>query len=318
MKSKMTLAQIAELTGVNASTVSRVLNPRTAHLVSEPVRKKIQGIAVELGYAPQAAARSMACGRSYKLGIILKSLESDLASPHFAPVLDRFSRYAVAHGYLATLLPVGGAPNDQAVLHYIRSNVADAYLIGDNLIGDQSMTELEKRRIPTMIYVSDKEVALPDSRIGVLQRSNLSAYEELFALLRRTGRTAVTVVVAAALERCRRTGLLRRIGDYGLWAEAVLCYEGTMNDFQQKAEVAAFARENGAVLSRARVILTVTDLMALGIEEVLRGTGLRAGRDYALVGYGNIEENPIFGFSGSEFCFAPGRPGDVDRRAACL
>ena len=72
-----------------------------------------------------------------------------------------------------------------------------------------------------------------------------------------------------------------------------------MNDFQQKAEVAAFARENGAVLSRARVILTVTDLMALGIEEVLRGTGLRAGRDYALVGYGNIEENPIFGFSGS-------------------
>ena len=48
MKQRVTIKSIAEKAGVNWATVSRALNPETASLISEKVRKKIQAISDEL------------------------------------------------------------------------------------------------------------------------------------------------------------------------------------------------------------------------------------------------------------------------------
>ena len=56
MKRPLTIDGIAKLAGVNRSTVSRALNPETASLISEEVRKRILAICDEHNYRPRASA----------------------------------------------------------------------------------------------------------------------------------------------------------------------------------------------------------------------------------------------------------------------
>ena len=78
----ITIHKIAEMTGVNASTVSRVFNPN-GRSISKPVRERILAIADKYDYVPKNSARSLAHGKSFNLGVILHTVETDLALTDF-------------------------------------------------------------------------------------------------------------------------------------------------------------------------------------------------------------------------------------------
>lgn len=59
-----TSADVARLAGVSRATVSFVLNDTQGHRVSEGTRARVLAAAAQLGYVPNAAARSLRAGRS--------------------------------------------------------------------------------------------------------------------------------------------------------------------------------------------------------------------------------------------------------------
>jgi LacI family transcriptional regulator len=65
---KITINDVARLSGVSKRTVSRVINNSTK--VGKATREKIQSIINELNYSPNAQARGLAARRSYLLGLI--------------------------------------------------------------------------------------------------------------------------------------------------------------------------------------------------------------------------------------------------------
>ena len=79
----LTLEEIARLSGVSRSTVSRVINQHPN--VSEEVRKRVLTVIEETGYAPNLAARTLASKRSWMLGLVLpRSVSSFFADPYFS------------------------------------------------------------------------------------------------------------------------------------------------------------------------------------------------------------------------------------------
>jgi DNA-binding LacI/PurR family transcriptional regulator len=64
-----TIDDIAELTGVHRSTVSRALS--RPDLVSAETRRKIERAALDLGYRANPAARSLATGRTGLIGLVV-------------------------------------------------------------------------------------------------------------------------------------------------------------------------------------------------------------------------------------------------------
>jgi len=78
MPGSITIADVARKAGVSTATVSRVIN-QTAPVIDE-TEQRVRAAIAELGYTPQAAARSLASRHTNNLGILLPEISADFFS----------------------------------------------------------------------------------------------------------------------------------------------------------------------------------------------------------------------------------------------
>jgi DNA-binding LacI/PurR family transcriptional regulator len=90
-----TIVDVAERAGVSKSLVSLVM--RGAPNVSAEKREAVTRAAEEIGYRPNAVARSLVRSRSFVIGVMV----SDLHNPYFTEVIDGIEAAARAAGYHA-------------------------------------------------------------------------------------------------------------------------------------------------------------------------------------------------------------------------
>ena len=77
-RSQITIRDVATLAEVSHQTVSRVIN--NSERVAPSTRKRVEDAIKELGYRPNAIARSMAKGHTHTLGCISPSLTNYIFS----------------------------------------------------------------------------------------------------------------------------------------------------------------------------------------------------------------------------------------------
>ena len=93
-----TIKDVARMAGVSVATASYVVNetrnvrPETRHRVLTAIQR--------LGYAPNAAARNLAAGRSFILGLIV----SDIRNPFFPEIITGFQEAASVRNMEAIIL----------------------------------------------------------------------------------------------------------------------------------------------------------------------------------------------------------------------
>lgn len=88
-----TVSDVARVAQVSKATAARALGDYGA--VSEGVRNRVQKAADELGYRPNAVARTMSTGRSQTLGIVI----GDIENPFFARATRGAADVAAEAGY---------------------------------------------------------------------------------------------------------------------------------------------------------------------------------------------------------------------------
>ena len=91
--SSINIIEIARLANVHPSTVSRALNGST--LVKEETRLKIQKIAQQYDYIPDAVAQSLNQGKTSVIGIVVP----DISSSFYSRITDSIEQIMVHHGY---------------------------------------------------------------------------------------------------------------------------------------------------------------------------------------------------------------------------
>lgn len=67
---RVTLADIAQATGLSAATVSMVLNKRPGSRISEVTAQRVRDAAASLGYSPDVNARGLRTGKSKAVGFL--------------------------------------------------------------------------------------------------------------------------------------------------------------------------------------------------------------------------------------------------------
>ncbi len=150
MAKKMTMADIANLSGVGKSTVSRYFN---GGYVKDETRAKIQKVIEEYNYTPNAFARLNA-KQSNVIGVVVPTLNSKITSR----VITSIDRYLREKGY-TTLIQNSDHDIDQElqnIQRLIQLNV-DGILISSIAITKDHKELLKKAGIPVVVLTQDYE-----------------------------------------------------------------------------------------------------------------------------------------------------------------
>lgn len=90
---KVTISDVAKLAGVSTATVSHTIN--NTRYVSAETKKRVFNAISELGYTPDASARSFRTGKKRTIGFIVP----DISNKFFATIIEAVERQLSAAGY---------------------------------------------------------------------------------------------------------------------------------------------------------------------------------------------------------------------------
>lgn len=99
--SRPTLKDIASRAGVSISTVSYALNDKSTLPLAETTKNRIRTIAHELGYVPNALARSLQARSNRTIGVLLNK---PLTTPRYAEIAQGLSEGLARRGFHLALL----------------------------------------------------------------------------------------------------------------------------------------------------------------------------------------------------------------------
>jgi LacI family transcriptional regulator, galactose operon repressor len=293
IKEKITSKKIAELANVNESTVSRAFNPLKQQLISEKVRKRILAIAEEYEYEPRSAARSLAHGKSFQLGIILHNLEADLSSPNLSLFLSEFCREAIRSNYQTLLLPIEGGEFDMETVKTIRSSRADAYFIGASLMGMRTMEELAKRNIPVASYTSDNSIPSSLNNITFIHTDNTPGYDQMFKTIKERGFESLAIFSHDSMQGHPRLDIQSQLDKHGFRLDEKIFFKSSAFSAMTYRDSFNAARKMIDRIMQHKLIFCTADFVAFGLCDALRNAGIEPGKDISIVAYDNSEGHKI-------------------------
>jgi LacI family transcriptional regulator len=122
----VTLKDVARLAGVHPATASRALNPETRPLVNEGTSRRVLAAAAELGYRPNAVARSLRTKRSHTVGVLIP----DLNNPLFPPIVRGLEDRLDADGYVALIGNTDGdSSRERRIIEQMRARNVDGFVL---------------------------------------------------------------------------------------------------------------------------------------------------------------------------------------------
>ncbi len=270
-----TILDVAERAGVSKSLVSLVM--RKPDRVSDASRRAVLAAAEELGYRPNAVARSLVQRRSNVIGIIL----SDLHNPFFADVADGIEEAAALQGYRALLSSGYLDPErEQAAIEMMLE------LRVEGLIMLGSMMKVAKiERVATSVPVTLLGRHTRSKTLDSVGVDDSAGAQEIVDYLVELGHRKIVHIQAgsAAGAPRRRAGYEKAMRRHNL-DEHIRLVKG---DFTESGGAKAMKEIlEGGDLPTA--VFAPNDFAALGAMEAIDAANLAIPGDISLVGYDNL------------------------------
>jgi LacI family transcriptional regulator len=274
-----TIQEVAEKAGVSSTTVSHVLN-NTRH-VSPEARARVEAAMDELGYHPNALARSLRRGQTHTLGLILP----DSANPFFAEIGRAVEDAAFDLGYSVILCNTeGDLDKEQLYMDVLSKKQVDGIIFvaaGDRT---DSLRGLLRRKMPVVVVDRDLTGVEVDAVLGDNQQGGYLATQHLIGLgHRRIACISGPSNVTPSAERV--IGYRNAILGAGLMVDEDLIVRG---DFHAESGHSAAHR----LLDRSSAptaLFVCNDMMAMGALRAAAEIGQRVPDTLAVVGFDDID-----------------------------
>jgi DNA-binding LacI/PurR family transcriptional regulator len=268
-----TATDVARLAGVSQSAVSRAFTPGAS--IAEETRARVEDAARELGYRPNAIARSLTTRRSRIIGVAAAYLQN-----HFYPeVLEALSRGLQARGYQLLLFTPDAGRHADPQLQDVLAWRVDGLILASTTLSSALAEQCRLAGIPVLLFNRTSRAANVSSVTG----ENLRGGRMIAEFLVTGGHRRLAFL--AGIENSS-TSQDRERGFGGWLAEQGLPPPLREVGLYQFEAASAAARRLLARPDRPDAIFCGNDHMATAVSEVARHEfGLRIPRDLSLVGF---------------------------------
>jgi LacI family transcriptional regulator len=282
---KPTLLDVAMNAGVSTATASLVV--RKSELVSQKSRAKVQRAIARLGYVHDRVAASLRSRVSTTVGVII----TDIGNPFLSEVLVGLHDALNATGHDVLLGTTFDRIDKQSALleTMIGHRICGLVLCPVGMTSPHHLEILDKAGVPTVLvgralsYQNRYDMVIADSFAG----ARLAVQHLIDAGHRRIAFLGGTAQVTTY--RRRLAGYLDTLSRNGVEPDPTLVLQGPSDfEFGDAAVRTVLGRERPPTAA-----FCYNDVVAIGALQGLQHLGLRAGRDFGLVGFDDIKHATI-------------------------
>ena len=276
---KVTISDVAKLAGVSTATVSHTIN--STRYVSGETRDKVYRAIAELGYTPDASARSFRTGKKKTIGFIVP----DISNKFFATMIEAVENCLSAHGYhLIIANTKENAEREETNIRLLSAGLVDGLLIASTIEDFSRFESLIPAGFPVVLVDRTFEA----KRFPSVSVSNFQPIYR--SVCRLAGKGDKRIGIIGGLPRLSSTR--ERIAAYReAVADCGLPQDEALIRFGNSMESSARACLDELLEQKCDAIVVAQGLMASDTVIYLHEKGLRLGEDIDLVTFVDYDSN---------------------------
>jgi LacI family transcriptional regulator len=273
------MAVVAGQAGVSVATVSRVLNRDTR--VSPDARERVERVIREIGYTPNAAARSLRSRATRQLSLVV----DDIGNPAYVEIMRAMQDVARESGFRLLVQSTDGRADDElAILQALGQRYVDGLVLTSISFTPEVVGELADTAVPVVVIGSVPE-GVPVDTVSAAAAGGARA---AVLHLAEQGGTRFAMVNGPAETRpavSRLQGFRDGLVAIGAAAEPVVLHTAFTAEAGYEAATALLSRDE-----RPDSILCANDQLAVGVVDACADQGIAVPGDIAVVGMDNTRD----------------------------
>ena len=278
----MSLKIIAEKAQVSEATVSLVMNNRPG--VNALTREKVLAIAAEIGYVPNSIARSLAMNKSNIIGLVI----TDVENPFYGSFTKYVNDIAKDNNYsLFISISYHDENIESEILNTLIAQRVDGIIVTPSHKVRSNVDifdQIDQKKIPCVLATSNY---MRESDKFVMTDYAEGSYRLTNYLLSIGHRRIVHIITSdedSPINSLRVKGYKRAFEENGIEFDdelVVTCNGASMN---YAYLVAKQLMQNNL----PDAIITINDMMAIGVEKAAKELKIRIPEELSVAGYDDI------------------------------
>lgn len=272
---RVTSVDVARRAGVSQSTVSRAL--ADDERLTRETKDRVLEVAREMGYRPNAIARSLITRRTNIVGLVT----SDLTNPFFPHVLEVFTGRLHREGWRVLLFTAGAGEDLDDLLPQVLSYQVDGLVIASAGLSSSMARECVRRGTPVVLF----NRYAPDSGASAVSCDNFQGGRMIADRLLDAGHSRLAYIAGredSSTNIDRERGFSKRLRERGV------------KDFLR--EPGRYTYESGFEAAKRLLlgrnppdaIFGANDITAMGALDAARELGWRVPEDVSVIGFDDI------------------------------
>ncbi|GEP48037.1 LacI family DNA-binding transcriptional regulator [Microbacterium saccharophilum] len=277
--SSVTMRDVAKAAGVSIATVSHVINDKPGARIGDDARRRVHDAVAELGYRPNALAKTLSQGGSRFIGLVADQIAT---TPFAGQIIHGAQDEAWRHGYVLLVANTDGnadAENEAIAMmleHQVRGILYSSWYHREISVPEQ-LELTDTVLVDCFARGSGLCAVVPDEEQG-----GRAATEKLIAAGHQ--RIAfINTTTPSPAQTGRLAGYRAALDAAGIEHDPSFVLDASP---EQEGGYGAAGR---IVESGVTAVFCHNDRVAMGLYDGLREHGLRVPDDVAVVGFDNQE-----------------------------